>query len=138
MPLSEKSQISDHGFFLGVPVDKFHKSNVAKIFVQPAFITNFTDNFAMAFSTRFTSVAFSNIQTDYTVDEVNRYQLDSLSYAPLYFWEPALNINFGFPDVPVKFRFQMSFSSLLSNRFFWYRDSNVAIGVVYDFRPFKK
>ena len=133
-----KSTISDNAVLSGIPVDKFHQSQVTKIFIQPAFIGNFTDNFSLSFSSRFTRVGFSNIQTDYTGEELRRYQLDSLSEFKIFFFEPALNITFGFPDVPVKFRFQSSFSTLIGTHYFWHRNSNVAIGVVYNFQPFKK
>ncbi len=133
-----KSTILDNAILSGIPVDKFHKSNVTKIFIQPAFIGNFTDNFSLSFSSRFTRVGFSHIQTDYTAEEVHRYKLDSLSNFKIFFFEPAMNITFGFPDVPVKFRFQSTFSTLFGMHYFWYRKSNVAIGVVYNFQPFKK
>ena len=133
-----KSQILDHSVSLGILLNEYHKSNVTKIFIQPAFIGNFTDNFSLSFSSRFTRVGFSHIQTDYTSEELHRYQLDSLANFKMLFWEPAMNITFGFPGVPIKFRFQTSFSSLLSDHFFWHRSSNLAVGIVYNFQPFKK
>jgi hypothetical protein len=133
-----KSKISDHYIFSGMPVEKFHNSHVTKIFIHPALIGNFSNNFSLAFASRITMAYFSNIQSNYTSVELEDYQLDSLSLSPLIFWEPALNLTFGFPDVPVKFRFQMGLSALVSKRFYWHRNSNVGVGIVYDFKSLKR
>lgn len=133
-----KSKLSDQSIANGVQINKFHNSNVTKLFIQPAFIGNFTDNFSLSFSSRFTNVSFSNIQTDYTPEEVSKYQLDSLAQFNMLFWEPAINITFGFPDVPIKFRLQWGLSVLTGGHFFWHRNTNVGFGIVYNFEPFKK
>lgn len=133
-----KSKLSDQSILNGILLNKFFNDNVTKLFIQPALIGNISDNFAIAFSTRFTNVSFSNIQTDYTSEEVNKFQLDSLSHFNMLFWEPAINITFGFPDVPVKFRYQMGFAILTGGHFYWHRNTNVGIGIVYDFRSSKK
>ena len=133
-----KSNISDHGIFSGTQMQKFHNSTVTKIFIQPALIGNFSHNFSLAFASRITMAYFSNIQSNYTSEELQDYQLDSLSLSPLIFWEPALNLTFGFQDVPVKFRFQMALSVLVSKHFYWHRNSNIGFGVVYDFKSLKR
>ncbi len=135
------SKISDNFFSNATTVKKYHKSRVAKIYIQPAFIYKPSPNFNAAFSSRFTEILFSHIRTNYTPVERNNYLLDSLTVSPVFFWEPALTYTFGFKKFPVKFRVQGSVSILLNHRFVEHRSSNIGLGIVSNFmqkKPGKK
>lgn len=117
----------------GVLYNRFHNMNVTKLFIQPALQIRSRKNFAAVFSSRHSVIYFKNIQTDYTATELDNFKLDSLSYSPRVFWEPATIYNFGFKELPgVKLELQMGFSFLVSKRFVDYRSSNISVGLLFD------
>jgi hypothetical protein len=117
----------------GVFYNHFHNMNVTKLFIQPALQIRSRKNFAAMFSSRNSVVYFKNIKTNYTPTELDNYKLDSLSYSPRIFWEPATIYNFGYKKLPgVKLEFQMGFSFLVSKRFVDYRSSNISVGLLCD------
>ena len=127
------SKISDDFYSNNILAKKYHESRVTKIFVQPAFIFKPGPTFNAALSTRFSEILFSHIRTNYSPGEQNNYLLDSLTFFPVFFWEPAVTYTFGFKRFPFKFRIQGSISVLLNHRFVEHRSSNIGIGLVSDF-----
>ncbi|MEP7252037.1 MAG: hypothetical protein ABI683_06640 [Ginsengibacter sp.] len=127
-----RSTIADQFFSSGSLDMKYHQSRVTKLFIQPAFVYKPTAGFSTALSMRFTKVAFSKINTNYTDIELNNYLLDSLTFSPVYWWEPAVTYTFGFKKFPLKFRLQGTISVLLNHRFVEHRTSNIGIGIVYN------
>ena len=112
---------------------RFHQMDVTKIFIQPAFTIRSKDNFAGSLSSRFSIVYFKNIKTNYTATEQDNYKLDSLSYSPRVFWEPAIINTFGFKKLPgLQFEFQMGFAFLVSRRFVDARAFNFSAGLLFD------
>lgn len=132
------SRISDDFFSNGILTKKYHQNRVTKLFIQPSFIYKPGSNFNAALSSRFTEILFSHIQTNYTSVELNNYLLDSLTFSPVFFWEPALTYTFGFKKFPFKFRVQGSVSVLLNHRFVEHRSSNIGIGLVSNFLNHKQ
>ena len=132
------SKISDDYFSSRIRTNKYHNSNVTKIFIQPALIYSPTKHFSGALTSRFTEVIFSHITTNYTLAELNNYILDSLAISSIYFWEPAVSYTFGFKKIPVKLRLQGSVSILLNHRFVEHRTGNVALGIIADISKRKK
>jgi len=127
------SDISDDYISNGVHTDKYHNSNVTKIFIQPAVIYNLGKHFSTALASRFTEVIFTHIHTNYTPEELDNYILDSLKVSPVFFWEPAASYTFSFKKFPVKLRIQGSISILLNHRFVEHRTGNLAVGIIADF-----
>ncbi len=112
---------------------RYHQMNITKLFIQPAIMVGNQNKFSAIFSSRHSIIYFKNIKTDYTVTELDNYKLDSLSYSPRVFWEPATIYNFGFKELPgVKLELQMGFSFLVSKRFVDYRSSNISVGLLFD------
>lgn len=112
---------------------RYHAMNVTKLFIQPAIMVGNQKRFSAIFSSRYSVIYFKNIKTDYTAAELDNYKLDSLSYSPRVFWEPATIYNFGFKELPgIKLEFQMGFSFLVSKRFVDYRSSNISVGLLFD------
>jgi hypothetical protein len=113
--------------------NRYHNMNVIKLFIQPAFTVKGKKNFAATFSSRLSTIYFKNISTDYNATELDNYKLDSLSYSPRLFWEPAVINTFGFKKLPgVQFEFQMGFAFLVSHRFADARAFNLSGGLLFD------
>jgi hypothetical protein len=127
------SKFTDDFVANSTQTNKYHNSNVTKIFIQPAVLYSPLKNFLTTLSSRFTAVIFTRIHSNYTASELDNYNLDSLSVSPVYFWEPAVSYTIGFKKVPVKFRIQGSLSILLNHRFVEHRSSNIGFGIVSDF-----
>jgi hypothetical protein len=119
-------------------LDKYHYSRVTKIFMQPSLIYSPVKNFFTALSSRFTGVIFTHIRTNYTSAELENYILDSVSVAPVFFWEPAVTYTLGFKRFPLKIQVQGSITVLLNHRFVEHRNTNLAIGVIYNVRNNRK
>lgn len=113
--------------------NRYHTMNVTKLFIQPAFTVRSKRNFAASFSSRHSFIFFRNIKTDYSATELNNYKLDSLSYSPRIFWEPAVINAFGFKKMPgIQFEFQFGFAFLVSRRFVDARAFNFSAGLLFD------
>lgn len=111
----------------------FHQASITKLYVQPAFTVRSKKNFAASLSSRFSVIYFHNIQTDYTAADLDNYKLDSLSYRPRLFWEPAVVNTFGFKKLPgLQFEFQAGLSLLVSPLFIDYRSFNFSAGILFD------
>jgi hypothetical protein len=127
------SNIYDAYVSNNMQINKYHKSNVTKVFLQPAIIYSPFKNFSGALTSRFTEVIFTHIHTNYTFTELDNYILDSLTVSPVFFWEPAVSYTFGFKKLPLKLRIQGSISVLLNHRFVEHRTGNIALGIIADF-----
>ena len=113
--------------------NNYHNVSVTKVYLQPAFMVRSKRNFAFSLSSRFSLIYFSKIHTDYTTPELSNYKLDSLSYSPRLFWEPAIVNTFGFKKLPgLQLEFQMGMASLASRRFIDYRAFNFSAGLLFD------
>ncbi len=112
---------------------RYHQMNVMKLFIQPAFTIRGKNNFAGSFSSRLSVIYFKNIITDYNPAELDKYKLDSLSYSPRVFWEPAIVNTFGFKKLPgVQLEFQLGLAFLVSKRFVDARAFNFSGGLLFD------
>lgn len=127
------SKIFDAFTSNNIQVNKYYYSRDTKIFIQPALIYSPFKNFSAALSSRFTEVVFTHVRTNYTSTELDNYILDSISVSPVFFWEPAVSYTFGFKKFPVKFQLQGSITVLLNRRFIEHRDTNIGIGLIYNF-----
>jgi hypothetical protein len=112
---------------------RYHNMNITKVFIQPALMVRSGKNFAASLSSRHSIIFFRKISTNYNATELNNYKLDSLTYRPRVFWEPAIINTFGFKEMPgVQFEFQMGFAFLMSRQFVDYRSSNISAGLLFD------
>jgi len=112
---------------------RYHTMQVTKIFIQPAFTVRGGKNFSATFSSRHSIIYFKNISTNYTAAELDNYKLDSLSYSPRVFWEPAVINTFGIKKLPgLRFEFQAGFAFLISRRFADARAFNFSGGLLFD------
>lgn len=132
------SKISDNYRSNNITTNKYHNSYVTKIFIQPAVLYSPFKNFLTVLSSRFTAVIFTHIHSNYTANELDNYNLDSLTVSPVYFWEPAVSYTIGIKKLPIKLRIQGAISILLNKRFVEHRSSNVSFGIVSDFSQKKK
>lgn len=110
----------------------FHQAYVTKLFFQPAFL--FQDKLvAASFSSRITFLKFSNVKTDYTIQQQEYYHLDNLNRKHLVLWEPAFINNFGFKRIPnLRFEWQLGFSFMVSNNWVDIRNTDFSLGLVTD------
>lgn len=119
--------------FNGVLRNRFHNTDITKLFIQPALQVKSRGSFIASFSSRYSLIYFKNIKTDYTATELENYKLDSLSYSPSLFWEPAMVFAFGHKKLPgINFEFQNGYSFLMSRRFVDYRSFNFSMGLLFD------
>jgi hypothetical protein len=119
---------------------RFHRANIFKFYVQPAFQYQNKKRIAATLSSRFSVIKFSNIETDYTPQEQANFELDRLSSSPVVFWEPAFINTFGFKKLPGFFlEYQAGLSLLTSRRFVDARSFNFSAGFHADiFQLLKK
>lgn len=95
----------------------FHKANVTKIYIQPAFLFRSKGSFTSAISLRGSIVNFSRISTNYSSDQLHHFELDSLNNRSKFFIEPAVTGSFGLKGLNgVKFEIQAGLSFLTSIR----------------------
>jgi len=112
---------------------RYHEMNVTKLFIQPAFTVRSRGSFAATFSSRHSIIYFSHINTNYTAAEQDNYKLDSLSYSPRVFWEPAVINTFRFKKLPgLQLEFQAGLAFLVSRRFVDARAFNFSGGLLFD------
>lgn len=112
---------------------RYHTMNITKIFIQPALMIRGKKNFAASLSSRFSTIYFKNITTDYSATELDNYKLDSLSYRPRFFWEPSIVNTFGFKKLPgVQLEFQTGMAVLMSRLFVDYRAFNFSAALLFD------
>jgi hypothetical protein len=112
---------------------RYHAMNVTKFFIHPALLVRTGKNSAAMFSSRHSFICFKKIKTNYSTAELDNYKLDSLSYSPRVFWEPAVINNFGIKELPgIKLELQIGFSFLVSRRFVDARSSNISLGLLFD------
>jgi hypothetical protein len=127
------SNIFDEYNSNGLLTNKYHKSSVTKIFIQPSIIYSPLKFFSGTLTSRFTEVVFTHIHTNYTPTELDNYILDSLTVSPVFFWEPSVSYTFAFKKLPLKLRVQGSISVLLNHRFVEHKTGNIAFGLIADF-----
>jgi hypothetical protein len=129
-----KFNLEDNGKDQGrVLRSRYHQMNITKLFIQPALTIRGRRNFAASFSARTSVIYFKNIQTNYSATELDNYKLDSLSYSPRVFWEPAVINTFGFKKLPgLQLEFQFGFAFLASQRFVDARAFNFSAGLLFD------
>lgn len=113
--------------------NRFHGSRVVKLYVQPAFQYKNKKQAAASLSSRFSIISFNNIETNYTQQEQENFELDRISSSPAVFWEPAFINSFGFKKLPGFFvEYQAGLSLLMSRRFVDARSFNFSVGVFAD------
>jgi hypothetical protein len=129
-----KFSFTDNGRNFNGPLrTRYHNMSVTKLFIQPSFTVRGDNALAASFSSRFSVIYFKNIRTDYTAGELNNYKLDSLSYSPRAFWEPAVVNTFGFKKLPgLQIEVQAGFAFLISRRFVDARAFNFSGGLLFD------
>jgi len=113
--------------------NNFHDAGITKLYVQPAFTIRNKKNFAASISSRVSLIYYRDIKTDYSATDLDNYKLDSLSFRPRLFWEPAIVNTFGFKKLPgLQLEFQVGLSLLQSRLFIDYRSFNFSGGVLFD------
>jgi hypothetical protein len=128
------SSFTDNGRdFNGIYRSRFHKMNITKVFIQPVLLVKSKGTFTASLSSRYSIISFKNISTNYSATELNNYVLDSLTYRPRLFWEPATVYSFGYKKLPgIKIEFQMGLAILMSRQFVDYRTFNFSTGLLFD------
>lgn len=132
-----KTKINETGTdYNQLAVSRYYNTNVTKFFLEPS-ITFRTHNelFAATIATRASVVKFGNIKTDYTYDEKQNYDLDSLDRYAVVFFEPSFVGSFGFNKLPgFRIELQAGLSLLYEESFIDYRPFNFSLGLVFDIR----
>jgi hypothetical protein len=102
----------------GMPYHRFHQSDITKFYIQPAIMFQNEKRFAVSLSSRFSIINYGNIKSDYSQDELEKYELAVLEKSPAVFWEPSFLHSFSFKKLPfVRLEYQFGFSLLMSSRF---------------------
>jgi hypothetical protein len=111
----------------------FYKTKLTKFYIQPALMVLYNKSISVSFSSRFSFLKFHNVQTDYSPTQLNNYKLDSITYRPVIFWEPAFINSFEFKKLKgVKFEYQLGLSLLTSKSFVDARAFNFSAGIFVD------
>ncbi|MEP7164492.1 MAG: hypothetical protein ABI741_07355 [Ferruginibacter sp.] len=123
--------------FNGVQYTRFYNSDILKYYLEPAIIFRSSKEvFAASISTRFSVINFKRVNTNYTLDEKQTYNLDSLNRYAIYFLEPAFVNSFGFNKLPgFRIEYQLGLSiplDVTSDFILDYRPFNFSIGLSFD------
>ncbi|HOZ77879.1 MAG TPA: hypothetical protein PLY34_07770 [Ferruginibacter sp.] len=130
------SSFSDKYFTGNMPARNF-KMDVTRLYIQPAILIKYGEVFASSLSSRVSLVYFKNVQSDYTAEELFRYQLKDIQKGAKVFWEPAFTNTFGLKKLPgLKLELQMGLAFLMSDRFVDYRTLNISAGLLLDIPAF--
>ena len=117
----------------GEAYTRHHNAHVTKFYIQPVLTVKRKEYFIASFSNRFSAIKYADVQTDYSEDELIRYQLNDLSQSMVYFWEPAIVNAVGLKKVPgLWLEFQFGLSMLLNKRFVDARSFNFSLGLIAD------
>ncbi|MDQ2864492.1 MAG: hypothetical protein M3R50_12770 [Bacteroidota bacterium] len=130
-----KFSIDDNGeISTGVDYGRFHKTNITKWFLQPAFNFRPLKNFRLALILKTSLVHFGDIKTSYTAYELNYFKLDRFTNKTIFFFEPAWNFQFGLQKYPWV-KLDGTFSGVSDNAYTEsnVRQSNFSIGLNFDF-----
>lgn len=129
-----KFSFTDNGIDpFSMPYSKYHRANVLKFYLQPAFMYIIKKQTALSVASRFSIVHYSKIKTDYTQQQLTDYELFTLGGDPVIFWEPAFVHSIGFKKLPhIRLEYQVGFSALISRRFIDARSVNFSAGVQAD------
>lgn len=127
-----RSSFSDK-YFTGNMAARNFTMDITRLYIQPAIMIKYGDVFASSFSSRVSFVYFKNVKSDYTAEELLRYQLNDIDRGVKVFWEPAFINAFGLKKLPaLKLEIQMGMSFLMTQRFVDYRTVNVSAGLMLD------
>ena len=111
----------------------FHEANIAKIYLQPAFLFRSKGSFTSSVSLRASIINYSGIKTNYTATQLSDFNLDNLTGRAKIFFEPAFTGSFGFKNVPgLRFELQGGLSFLIARNYVDYRFFNFSAGTWVD------
>ena len=113
----------------------FHHSKTHKFYFQPSFSFHPGNNFTITPALRFTSIGYTDINTNYDNNELETYQLLEIARKRLFFVEPALMTSFGFDGAPwFRIQAQMNASLLTGNTSTHtnYRSNYFSVGFQFD------
>lgn len=129
-------RLRDDGEETGIGLySRYHRSSVLRFFIQPSIQANIGKNSCVSFTSRFSSILFNSIETDYTLAEQDRYLISNLGSDARVFWEPAFTTHIGFKRIPgFRTEFQIAFAALVSRRFIDYRNLSFNMGVSVDLK----
>lgn len=114
---------------------RFHRVGVTRLFIQPAIVLKYSKYFTTSFATRFSSISYHNVETNYTAAEQDSFLLNKLTESPKTFWEPAIINSFTFKKIPrLRLEIQAGFASLVSRKFVDYRSVNLSAGAILELR----
>lgn len=127
-----KEQGTDHD--LMQPYSRYMDARLLKYYLEPAMTFRAGEVFNISLATRFSGLRFRNIQTNYSLQEKQNFNLDSLNRYTWYMVEPCVINSFGFKKLPgMRIEYQFGFSILLSEfDSFNYRPFNFSLGLKFD------
>jgi hypothetical protein len=130
-----KTKIKENGTdFNQLPVSRYYNTNLTKFFFEPSItFRSPKEIFAATVATRASVIKFGKIQTNYTIDEKQNFDLDSLDRYGVVFLEPSFVGSFGFNKMPgFRIELQAGLSILYNESFIDYRPFNFSLGFVFD------
>lgn len=134
-----KFSFDDNGTMNSAAYTRYHSSSITRWTFQPA--VNFTTggHFRCALILRSSFVHYGNIKTSYTINELQNFSLDRITNRTLYFFEPGVNLQFGFPKYPwIKFDMSLTSVSHAEQDLLGVRTGNTSIGLSFDLFAAKK
>lgn len=135
-----KTNIRDNGNDQNqLSYSRHYNTNITKYYLEPSVTFRAKEIFAASVVTRLSFVKFRNIHTNYTLQEKQDFNLDSLGRFGVVFFEPAFVGSFGFNKLPgLRIEFQAGLSVLWEEDFIDYRPFNFSLGLVFDIRKLIK
>ena len=135
-----KTTIKDNGIDQAdLPYSRYYNTDLAKFYLEPSITFRAKEIFAGSIATRLSVIKFRNINSNYSLNEKQQFNLDSLNRYALVFFEPAFVGSFGFNKLPgFRIEIQAGLSLLLDDSFIDYRPFNFSAGLVIDIRKLIK
>jgi len=131
-----KMDLKDDGFDQNTSsrYHRFYQADLLKLYLEPSLTFRAGEVFTLSVATRFSSIRFKKINSNYSWNEKLNLKLDSLDRYSWYFFEPVIINSFGFKKAPgFRIEYQFGFSLLLSeNDAFNYHPFNFSVGLVFD------
>ena len=131
-----KTTISDKGKDQNQSAySRYYNTDITKFYLEPSVTFRAREVFAGSIATRLSLIKFRNINSNYTFQEKQDLNLDSLDRFAVVFFEPAFVGSFGFNKLPgFRIEIQAGLSLLLDESFVDYRPFNFSAGLVFDIR----
>jgi hypothetical protein len=135
-----KFSANDNGLdSIGIKYNRYYNANMLKWYLQGAFNFMPIEEFKIAVGGKFTFLNYRNIHTSYQTSELSYFYLDKINGNSLFFLEPYVCVQIGFPKLNwLKIDGQVALSSALPENYPKAKTLSASVGLSVDISKLKK